>query len=156
MSNLENLKKQILDLAGEYSRIDLAEKPFIGGITHIPVTGKKIDETDIQNLIESSLDAWFTSGHFTEKFEKKINQFLGTRHTLFVNSGSSANLIALSALKELYEINDGDEVITCAVGFPTTINPIIQNNMVPVLVDADLSTYNINADLIEDAITKKN
>lgn len=155
MSNLENLKKQILDLAGEYSRIDLAEKPFIGGITHIPVTGKKIDETDIQNLIESSLDAWFTSGHFTEKFEKKINQFLGTRHTLFVNSGSSANLIALSALKELYEINDGDEVITCAVGFPTTINPIIQNNLVPVLVDADLSTYNINADLIEDAITKK-
>ena len=155
MSNLENLKKQILDLAGEYSKIDLAEKPFIGGITHIPVTGKKIDEIDIQNLIESSLDAWFTSGHFTEKFEKKINEFLGTRHTLFVNSGSSANLIALSALKELYEINDGDEVITCAVGFPTTINPIIQNNLVPVLVDADLSTYNINADLIEDAITKK-
>ena len=89
------------------------------------------------------------------KNSKKINQFLGTRHTLFVNSGSSANLIALSALKELYEINDGDEVITCAVGFPTTINPIIQNNLVPVLVDADLSTYNINADLIEDAITKK-
>lgn len=155
MENLENIRKQILDLVQQYSKEDLKEKEFIGGITHIPVTGKVIDENDIKYLVDSSLDAWFTSGHYTEKFEKKINSFLGTRHTLFVNSGSSANLIALSGLKELYNLEDGDEVITCAVGFPTTINPIIQNNLVPVLVDADIETYNIDTELIEDSITKK-
>ncbi len=155
MNELENIKKQILDLVEQYAKEDLKEKPFIGGITHIPVTGKVIDEVDIKTLVDSSLDGWFTSGHYTDKFEKKINGFLGTRHTLFVNSGSSANLVALSGLKELYNINDGEEVITCAVGFPTTINPIIQNNLVPVLVDADLKTFNINIDLIESAITEK-
>jgi|TARA_Y100000389_G_scaffold198801_1_gene235968 CDP-4-dehydro-6-deoxyglucose reductase, E1 len=155
MEDLEKLKNQILSLVGEYSKKENANKPFIGGITHIPVTGKVVDEDDIKNLVESSLDGWFTSGHFTDKFEKKINSFLGTRHTLFVNSGSSANLIAISALKELYDIQDGDEVITCAVGFPTTINPIIQNNLTPVLVDADIKTYNINPDLVEASITNK-
>jgi CDP-6-deoxy-D-xylo-4-hexulose-3-dehydrase len=84
MNELENIKKQILDLVEQYAKEDLKEKPFIGGITHIPVTGKVIDEVDIKTLVDSSLDGWFTSGHYTDKFEKKINGFLGTRHTLLI------------------------------------------------------------------------
>ena len=98
---------------------------------------------------------WLTSGDYTEKFEKELSKFVGTRHCLFVNSGSSANLVALSSLKILYNLNDGDEVITSAVNFPTTINPIIQNNLKPVFVDADVKTLNIDAKLIEEKITPK-
>ncbi|NDB80860.1 lipopolysaccharide biosynthesis protein RfbH, partial [archaeon] len=101
------------------------------------------------------LDMWLTSGEFTEIFEKKISKFLNIRHCLFVNSGSSANLLALSSLKILYNLNEGDEVITSAVNFPTTVNPIIQNGLKPVFVDADSRTYNIDANLIESAITEK-
>ena len=118
-------------------------------------TVKVIDNVDLLNLVDSSLDAWFTSGRFTDEFEKKVSEFLGMRHCLFVNSGSSANLLAMSALKIFYELKDGDEIITSAVGFPTTVNPIIQNNLIPVLIDAEEGTYNINVELIEEAITSK-
>tara|TARA_B100001564_G_scaffold351475_1_gene357395 strand:+ start:137 stop:1423 length:1287 start_codon:yes stop_codon:yes gene_type:complete len=128
---------------------------FIEGISRIPVSGKVIDSKEIVNGVQAVLNANFTSDYFVKNFEKSISKFLGIRHTLFVNSGSSANLAAISALKKYYDVPDDSEVITCAVGFPTTINPIIQNNLVPVFVDADLNSLNIDASKIEEAITSK-
>ena len=128
---------------------------FIEGISRIPVSGKVIDSKEIINGVQAVLNANFTSDFFVKSFEKSISQFLGIRHTLFVNSGSSANLAAISALKKHYDVPDGSEVITCAVGFPTTINPIIQNNLVPVFVDADLNSLNIDVSKIEEAISSK-
>jgi len=153
-NNLDLLKNEILKLTDEYFD-ESQTKTFIPLISHVPVTGKVLDKNDLRNLIISSLDLWLTSGDFTEKFEKKISKFLGIRHSLFVNSGSSANLLALSSLKVFYKLNEGDEVITSAVNFPTTVNPIIQNGLKPVFVDADASTYNINSYLIEKSITSK-
>lgn len=128
---------------------------FIEGISRIPVSGKVIDSKEIINGVQAVLNANFTSDYFVKNFEKSISQFLGIRHTLFVNSGSSANLAAISALKKHYDVPDGSEVITCAVGFPTTINPIIQNNLIPVFVDADLNSLNIDVSKIEEAISSK-
>ena len=147
---LENIDEKLKELLLEVTQKKIDLPPFVPGISHIPVTGKVIDNTDLLNLVDSSLDAWFTSGRFTDEFEKKISEFLGMRHCLFVNSGSSANLLAMSALKIFYELRDGDEIITSAVGFPTTVNPIIQNNLIPVLIDAEEGTYNINVELIEE------
>ena len=152
---MENSKNDILDLIKTFSEEKLHGETFIPGISKIPVSGKVIDKMDISSLVDSCLDMWFTSGRFTDEFEKEIRKFLGVRHTLFVNSGSSANLLALSGLKILYELDDGDEIITSAVGFPTTINPIIQNNLVPVLVDVNIDTLNIDVDKIEENITDK-
>jgi len=154
VSNKDILKNEILKLADEYFD-ESQNKTFVPIISHVPVTGKVLDKNDLRNLIKSSLDMWLTSGDFTEKFEKKISKFLGIRHSLFVNSGSSANLLALSSLKIFYNLNEGDEVITSAVNFPTTVNPIIQNGLKPVFVDADSKTYNINSNLIEQSITSR-
>tara|TARA_B100002019_G_scaffold96130_1_gene82745 strand:- start:1311 stop:2600 length:1290 start_codon:yes stop_codon:yes gene_type:complete len=148
-------KDEILKLVENYSSEKLEENRFIPGISKVPVSGKVINSKDINFLVDSCLDMWFTSGHYTEKFEKSISKFLGIRHTLMVNSGSSANLLAISALKILYSLNDGDEIITSAVGFPTTINPIIQNNLTPVLVDVDPRTLNIDYKKIEEKINDK-
>ena len=152
---LENIDNDLNKIISDISVEKLSTPNFVPGISPIPVTGKVIDKSDLLNLVDSSLDAWFTSGRYTEEFEKKLSKFLGIRHCLFVNSGSSANLLAITALKIFNELKDGDEIITSAVGFPTTINPIIQNNLVPVLIDAEINTYNINVDLIEKSITKK-
>ena len=152
---LEEFTKEILDTAEKYFELKNSENYFIPGISSIPVSGKVLASDDLKNLLLSSLDMWLTSGDYTEKFEKELSKFVGTRHCLFVNSGSSANLVALSSLKILYNLNDGDEVITSAVNFPTTINPIIQNNLKPVFVDADVKTLNIDAKLIEEKITPK-
>ena len=148
-------KDEILKLVEKYSSEKLEDNRFIPGISKVPVSGKVIDSKDINFLVDSCLDMWFTSGHYTEKFEKSISKFLGIRHTLLVNSGSSANLLAISALKILYNLNDGDEIITSAVGFPTTINPIIQNNLTPVLVDVDPRTFNIDYKKIKGKINDK-
>jgi len=152
---LDKIKNKILKLTAQYTRERLSQETFVEYISKVPVTGKVINDDDIVSLVDSSLEGWLTSGQYTEKFEKAISKFLGTRHTLFVNSGSSANLLAMSALKEFYELKDGDEIITSAVGFPTTINPIIQNNLKPVLIDAEIATLNINADLIESSISER-
>ncbi len=153
--DLDFLKNQIIELSKEYfNKKNLENKEFIPNISPVPVSGKVLDEEDVTNLIESSLEAWLTAGQFTDSFEKSIRKFLDVRHCLFVNSGSSANLLAISGLKILNDIKDGSEVITSAVNFPTTLNPILQNNLVPVLVDAELGTYNINPDLIEEKVNK--
>ncbi len=153
---LEVLRDQILSLTKEYfSEKNKDNSKFVPYISSIPVTGKVLNEEDIANLVDSSLDAWLTAGRFTDEFEDALRKYLGVRHCLFVNSGSSANLLALSGLKILRDIPDGSEVITSAVNFPTTMNPIIQNNLVPILVDVEKNNYNINPELIEEKITKK-
>ena len=127
--DLIKIRNQIMALAEEYFILKEKDKIFIENISSIPVSGKVLDNKDLINLIQSSLDMWLTAGEFTEKFEKAISAKTGIRHTLFVNSGSSANLLAITALKEFYNLQDGDEVITSAVNFPTTLNPIIQSNL---------------------------
>jgi len=150
-----DLINQIIKLTDQYFDDNYNKEDFVPNISKIPVSGRVLDKKDLEYLIKSSLELWLTSGEFTDEFEKKLSKKTGLRHCLFVNSGSSANLVAISALKKLYDLNDGDEIITSAVNFPTTLNPILQNNLIPVLVDAEVSSYNINTDLIEKQINKK-
>ena len=132
---------------------------FVPGITPVPVSGKVIGREEIKNMIEASLDGWLTTGRFNKEFEKKIAEAVGAKIAITVNSGSSANLVAFMTLTShmLGEraIKAGDEVITVAAGFPTTVNPIIQFGAVPVFIDIDIPTYNIDVSKIENAITKK-
>ena len=125
----------------------------------MPVSGKVIGREEIKNMIEASLDGWLTTGRFNKEFEKKIAEAVGAKIAITVNSGSSANLVAFMTLTshKLGEraIKAGDEVITVAAGFPTTVNPIIQFGAVPVFIDIDIPTYNIDVSKIENAITKK-
>ena len=159
MEKTQQLRQQIAQLVAEYAEIALAPKPFEPGKTVIPPSGKVIDVAELQHMVEASLDGWLTTGRFNTRFEKELSEFLGVKHLLTTNSGSSANLLAFSALTspQLGEraIRKGDEVIGVAAGFPTTVNPIIQFGAVPVLVDVDIPTYNIDADKIESAITGK-
>ena len=123
------------------------------------MTGKVIGADEIVNMVSASLDDWLTAGRFNSEFERKLSKWLGVKHLLTVNSGSSANLVAFSALTSPKlgnrSIRKGDEVISVAGGFPTTINPIVQFGAVPVFVDLDLNTHNINVDQVEAAITEK-
>ena len=158
-SNLDDIRDRILNLVTEFGEIATQEKEFIPGQTPVPVSGKVLDSSDFVNLVDSSLDGWLTSGRFTEDFQRKLAKYVGTRHATFVNSGSSANLIALSALTspKLGErrLKPGDEVITVAMGFPTTVNPIIQNGLVPVFVDVELGTYDAIGEQLIKAIGPK-
>jgi len=155
---MENLRKQILELTKKY----VSEKPkeeFIPGKTIIPFARRVFDENEYLYLVDSALDGWLTAGRFVEEFEARFAEFFGVRSCSLVNSGSSANLIALSTLtsKKLGErrINKGDEVITVAAGFPTTVNPIVQIGAIPVFLDVELGTYNISVDKLEEAYSKK-
>jgi len=140
-------------------RGDQTHSPFTPGQSIIPPSGKVVDEAEIALMIEASLDAWLTTGRFNDVFETRLAAFIGIKHLMTVNSGSSANLVAFSALTSPKlgdrAIRRGDEVITVATGFPTTVNPILQFGAVPVFVDADPITYNIDATLIEAAITPR-
>jgi CDP-6-deoxy-D-xylo-4-hexulose-3-dehydrase len=155
--------KHISDPALEQSLRAIAkaqtEKTIIAGKNYIPVTGKVLDEEDILFGVEAALDGWLTTGRFANKFEADFAEYFGAVKALLVNSGSSANLVAFYALTspKLGEraIRPGDEVITVAAGFPTTVNPIVQFGAVPVFVDVDLATHNVNADLIEAAVSDK-
>jgi CDP-4-dehydro-6-deoxyglucose reductase, E1 len=153
------LRNQIKDLVSQYAQIALKPAPFLPGMSSIPPSGKLLGEEELQLMVEASLDGWLTTGRFNDEFETKLAQFLGVKHAITVNSGSSANLVAFSALTSPRlghrAIQPGDEVIGVAAGFPTTVNPILQFGAVPVFVDVELGTYNINADLIEAAITPK-
>ena len=153
------LRNQISKLVEEYAASALAPNPFVPGATMIPPAGKLIDAAEIKNMVEASLDGWLTTGRFNFQFEKKLATFLGVKHLITVNSGSSANLVAFSTLTspKLGEraIKPGDEVIGVAAGFPTTVNPILQFGSVPVFVDVDPLTHNIDASKIEAAIGPK-
>lgn len=142
-----------------FSDLEHAPKPFIPGVTPIPPSGKVIGSSELQHLVEASLDGWLTTGRFNEQFERELGRFLGIQQVLTTNSGSSANLLALSALTSplLGEraLRPGDEVIGVAAGFPTTVNPIIQNGLVPVLVDIHLPTYNVDVEQLEAAVSEK-
>jgi CDP-6-deoxy-D-xylo-4-hexulose-3-dehydrase len=153
------LRQQILSLVGQYAEKSLAPVPFVAGQTVVPPSGKLLGPEEIQCMVEASLDGWLTAGRFNEAFEKQLAKFLGVKHVLTVNSGSSANLVAFNTLTSPKlgdrAIQKGDEVISVAAGFPTTVNPILQFGAVPVFVDIELGTYNINASLIERAISPK-
>ena len=155
----EQLREEIAKLVSEYAAIQYAPKAFEPGQTVIPPAGKVIGETELKNMVDASLDGWLTTGRFNAAFEKKLAEFLGVKFCLSVNSGSSANLIAFQTLTSPKlgdrAIKKGDEVIGVAAGFPTTVNPIIQFGAVPVFVDVDIDTHNIDANLIEAAITPK-
>jgi CDP-6-deoxy-D-xylo-4-hexulose-3-dehydrase len=159
VDNIFNIRNEILSLVNNYSDINFKQKEFIPGVSEVPVSGKVIGSLELKNMVEASLDGWLTTGRFNEQFEKKLANFLGIKCLLTVNSGSSANLIAFSTLTspKLKEraIQKGDEVITVAAGFPTTVNPIIQFGAIPVFIDVKIPTYNIDENLVEAAITKK-
>jgi CDP-6-deoxy-D-xylo-4-hexulose-3-dehydrase len=153
------IRANIAQLVEEYAAVTLAPQPFMPGATLVPPSGKLIGPEEIKNMVEASLDGWLTAGRFNAEFEKKLAAFIGVKHLITVNSGSSANLVAFSTLTSprLGEraIKPGDEVIGVAAGFPTTVNPILQFGAVPVFVDVDRLTHNIDADKIVAAIGPK-
>ena len=156
---LEQLQTEILDLVGKFAEQKYVAKPFVAGETVIPPAGKVIGELELKYMVEASLDGWLTTGHFNTKFEQGLAKYLNVKHLITVNSGSSANLVAFSTLTshKLGEraIKPGDEVISVAAGFPTTINPILQQGVVPVFLDVEIPTYNIDVTKLEEAITPK-
>jgi len=158
MDNQKLLRKQILQKVRDFQRKAQKAK-FIAGESYINYAGRIFDQEELVNLVDASLDFWLTSGRFACEFEKKLARFLGVKHCLLTNSGSSANLLAVSALRspllKKRRLKTADEVITTACGFPTTLNPILQNNLVPVFVDLELGTYNIDVSKIKRAISKK-
>ena len=153
------VRKEIMELTSQYVENSHAKKSFIPGKTIIPVSGKVFGKKEVQMLVSSSLDFWLTTGRYNQEFEKQLGNFLGIKFAMTTNSGSSANLLALSSLtsEQLGErsLKPGDEVITVAAGFPTTVNPILQNNLIPVFVDVKIPTYVIDENLIEENITEK-
>ena len=155
----EKIRKQIADLVDQYAAIEFAPKVFSPEQIVIPPSGKLIGAEELKNMVDASLDGWLTTGRFNDLFEKKLAEFLGVKHAITVNSGSSANLVAFSTLTSSKlgdrAIQQGDEVIGVAAGFPTTVNPIIQFGAVPVFVDVDPVTHNIDASKIEAALSPK-
>lgn len=154
--NHDTQRELVLDLARRYARLAFSKKVFVPGSTDVPVTQKTFDEDEVATLVDSCLDFWLTAGRFAADFENDFAKRMGLRHCSLCNSGSSANLLAVSALcsPRLRErrLLPGDEVITPAAGFPTTINPIVQNGLVPVFIDVELGTYNPSPESIEAAI----
>ncbi|HNS32457.1 MAG TPA: lipopolysaccharide biosynthesis protein RfbH [bacterium] len=159
MKKSEIIKKEIFGKVEKYWKENRQREKFIPGRTPVNYGGRVYDEKELLNLVEASLEFWLTAGRYAEEFEKKLAGFIGVKYAIPVNSGSSANLLAVSALTspllKKKRLLPGDEVITTACGFPTTLNPILQNNLVPVFLDVEPGTYNINADRIEKAITAK-
>lgn len=157
--SLEQLRHQIGLMVQEYAQKALKPEAFFPGVTAIPPSGKKIDGTEMQYMVEAALDGWLTTGRFNAAFEKQLAAYLGVQHLITVNSGSSANLVAFNTLTSpklgTRAIKPGDEVIGVAAGFPTTVNPILQFGAVPVFVDITIGTYNVDAELIEQAISPK-
>ncbi|MCR4376862.1 MAG: lipopolysaccharide biosynthesis protein RfbH [Rhodospirillales bacterium] len=155
----DKIRAQIATLVDEFSALQYQEKTFEPGQTAIPPSGKLLGSQELKNLVEASLDGWLTTGRFNTAFETQLAKYLGIKHALTTNSGSSANLLALAALTSPKlgdkALKAGDEVITVAAGFPTTVNPILQYGLVPVFVDVHIPTYNIDPVLIEAAISDK-
>lgn len=159
LENSAEIRNKIMELISQYAEDVHSKKPFIPGKSSIPVSGRVFGGKEIQMLVSASLDFWLTTGRFNEEFEKRLGKFLGVKFAITTNSGSSANLLALSSLtsEQLGEksLKPGDEVITVAAGFPTTVNPILQNNLIPIFIDVQIPSYVIDENLIEENITKK-
>jgi CDP-6-deoxy-D-xylo-4-hexulose-3-dehydrase len=153
------LRGQIAALVRDFHAANWPPRPFRPGVDYIPASGKVFDAAELLSLVDASLDFWLTTGRFAADFEKRLAAFTGARYAMLVNSGSSANLLALTALTSPIHgerrLRPGDEVITVAAGFPTTLNPILQNGCVPVFVDVSLPTYNIDARRLEEAVSPK-
>lgn len=154
-----DLRRQILGLVSEYCSEAFAPRPFVPGESPVPVSGRVFDGAEMRELVDSALDFWLTTGRFADQFEREFARFIGIRECVLVNSGSSANLVALSALTSPRlgdrRLVPGDEVITAAAGFPTTLNPIFQNNLVPVFIDATIPTYNADVAQLEAALSPR-
>ena len=152
-------REAILASVADYGAAKYQATEFVPGETVVPVSGKVLNAQDLVNMVDATLDGWLTAGRYTAAFERALAKYVGQRSAVFVNSGSSANLVALSALTSpklrRRALQPGDEILTVAMGFPTTVNPIIQNRMIPVLVDAELGTYDANPDLLARAIGPK-
>jgi CDP-6-deoxy-D-xylo-4-hexulose-3-dehydrase len=157
--DLDTIRSQISELVQQYADVAYAHQPFLPGESIVPVSGKVIGAGELKLMVDASLDGWLTTGRFNTMFEQRLAKFLGVNHLITVNSGSSANLVAFSTLTSrklgARAIMPGDEVISVAAGFPTTVNPIMQCGAVPVFVDVELSTHNIDPSKIEAAITPK-
>lgn len=155
----DELRAGILEKVSAYYAAAFPEREFIPGETPVPISGKVFDAVEIQFLVDAGLDFWLTTGRYAEQFESEFARVFGLRHALLTNSGSSANLLALSCLTspslKAKALKPGDEVITVAAGFPTTLNPIIQNGLVPVLVDVDVPTYNVDTNQLEEALSER-
>src|SRR4051794_38768325 len=152
----DSTRSAILDLVRRYHDEAFVRPPFVAGVTHVPVSAKVFDGEELVLLVESALEFWLTAGRFATAFEERFAALLGARHASLCNSGSSANLLAVSALTS-DKLRDrrlvpGDEVITTACGFPTTVNPILQNGLIPVFVDVEIGTYDASAASLEAAI----
>lgn len=158
-SPAEMLRAQISQLVAQYYEVAFPEREFVPGETPVPVSGRVFSAEDLQHVVEAALDFWLTTGRFAAQFEHEFARFFEVRHAILVNSGSSANLLAVSCLTspKLRErrLQPGDEVITVAAGFPTTLNPIIQNGLVPVFVDITLPTYNVDVSWLETAFSER-
>ena len=159
MQDFKLIRQEIIQKTIEYYQAKFAGREFIPGKSRVNYAGRIFDEKELVNAVEASLDFWLTEGRFSEEFAEKIAAFLGIEHVLLTNSGSSANLLAISALtsEKLGErrLRPGDEVISVAAGFPATVTPIIQNGLIPVFVDIDIPTYNIDIQMMREAITPK-
>ena len=155
----ELIRSQIADLVDQYAALEYAPKEFVGGETVVPPSGKVLGANELKMMVEASLDGWLTTGRFNDAFEKRLGEYLGVPYVLTTTSGSSANLLALTSLTSPKlgerQLKPGDEVITVAAGFPTTVNPTIQNGLIPVFVDVDIPTYQIKPEMIEAAVTEK-
>ena len=153
------LRAEILRLVADYAAQAFAPRPFVQGVSPVPVSGRVFDGDEVQHLVDAALDFWLTTGRFAEQFEGAFARFLGVRYALLCNSGSSANLLAVTALTSPQlgkrALRPGDEVLTAAAGFPTTVNPIVQNQLVPVLVDVDLPGYNVSAQRLAEALSPR-
>ena len=153
------LRQQILELTAQFHAETSPQSDFVPGTSVVPVSGKVIGSDDICSVVDAALDGWFTTGRFAKDFERKLARFFGVRFASFVNSGSSANLVALSALTSPKlgerQLKPGDEVITVAAGFPTTVNPILQNRLIPVFLDVTLPTLEIDVSRLEEAYSPK-
>ncbi|MBI3669424.1 MAG: lipopolysaccharide biosynthesis protein RfbH [Acidobacteria bacterium] len=159
MQRAEDLRQQILQMVMDYHAEAFPPVKFVWGETPVPVSGRVFDRSDLLYLVDAALDFWLTAGRFSDDFERELARFLGVRSAILCNSGSSANLLAVSALTSprLGErrLRPDDEVITVAAGFPTTVNPIIQNRLTPVFVDIELGTYNVDVRCLEEAVTPR-
>ncbi|WCM88960.1 lipopolysaccharide biosynthesis protein RfbH [Acidovorax sp. NCPPB 3576] len=159
MDRLSQIREQIATLVQEYAARAYRPQPFLPGASNVAVSGKVIGEGELQNMVSAALDGWLTTGRFNEAFEARMRAFLGVEHVMTTNSGSSANLLAFSALTSPMlgdrRVRPGDEVIGVAAGFPTTVNPILQAGAVPVFVDVELGTYNVDVQQLDAAISPK-